>query len=195
MQLIIQFFLQHRRHTVSADEDDDDDDDEIEMHRLSNSDVSRYAQKILSAYDRSANVNISNGLGNSIIGGSEFSYGLPANGSIRGSVDYYDSRAEDDRDTDSINFSNSSGLVGMLNLGETCYMNAALQALSNTPALTGYFLECGDIIEANWKISAPKSSQKQIGLARNYCRLVRDMWSTNENMRYKRKNGKYGIKF
>lgn len=66
----------------------------------------------------------------------------------------------------------------------TCYMNAALQALSNSPPLTGYFLECGNIVEANYEIAAPTSSQRKTGLAKSYYRLVKEMW-----LGQKRKNG------
>lgn len=93
--------------------------------------------------------------------------------------DAYESSADDDYDADG---QLSGGLVGLQNIANTCYMNAALQALSNTPPLTGYFLECGDIIEANNEVTIP--NQRKTGLAKSYHRLVKDMW-----LRHKRTNG------
>lgn len=110
---------------------------------------------------------------------TDFSYGL---NTVNG--DAIDSSADDEADAEQGYYTPYSGLVGLQNIANTCYMNAALQALSNTPPLTGYFLECGDIIEANYEMSAPTSSQRKTGLAKSYYRLVKDMW-----LGQKRKNG------
>lgn len=84
------------------------------------------------------------------------------------------------------------GLVGLQNIANTCYMNAALQALSNTPPLTGYFLDCGDVIEATNELTQNNSnnSQRKTGLARSFHRLVKDMWCRSH-----RSNGNFSSNF
>uniref|UniRef100_A0A674EPX2 Ubiquitin carboxyl-terminal hydrolase n=1 Tax=Salmo trutta TaxID=8032 RepID=A0A674EPX2_SALTR len=43
------------------------------------------------------------------------------------------------------------GLTGMKNIGNSCYMNAALQALSNCPPLTQFFLDCSGLVRTDKK--------------------------------------------
>ena len=65
------------------------------------------------------------------------------------------------------------GVTGLNNLGNTCYMNAALQVVSSTRILANYFkLNC-HLFELNR--SNPLGMKGHI--AKRYGDLVRDMWS------------------
>lgn len=79
----------------------------------------------------------------------------------------------DDFDTEEMEYDEDArprGLVGLQNIGNTCYMNAALQALSNTSPLTSYFLDCAATVNV-------LSTDKKPGISRAYQKLVQEMWS------------------
>ncbi|KAM4722665.1 ubiquitin carboxyl-terminal hydrolase 4 [Rhinophrynus dorsalis] len=65
------------------------------------------------------------------------------------------------------------GLCGLSNLGNTCFMNSALQCLSNTPPLTEYFLS--DEYKKEINRENPLGMKGEIAVA--YADLIRQIWS------------------
>ncbi|XP_013149304.1 PREDICTED: ubiquitin carboxyl-terminal hydrolase 20 [Papilio polytes] len=93
--------------------------------------------------------------------------------SIGARLGSYGISGDDDLDPDDMDYDDdtqSRGLVGLQNMGNTCYMNAALQALSNSQPFTSYFLECAAAV-------AVLAGDKKPGLSRAYQKLIKEMWS------------------
>ncbi|TDH11101.1 hypothetical protein EPR50_G00082260 [Perca flavescens] len=65
------------------------------------------------------------------------------------------------------------GVCGLTNLGNTCFMNSALQCLSNAPPLTEYFLQSSYLEELNF--SNPLGMKGEIAEA--YADVIKQMWS------------------
>lgn len=90
--------------------------------------------------------------------------------------------------SDDLNKFNEIGQLGLDNLGNTCYMNSALQALSNCFAFTSFFLECSSYV--NHIVNLNKSLQQSsisTPLSLKYMKLMRDLWQPANRVNQKTK--------
>lgn len=70
-----------------------------------------------------------------------------------------------------------NGICGLSNLGNTCYMNTALQCLSNCKELTEYFIEGFFLDHVNTKNSLSTGGK----LAYEFCILLKNLWYNNQS--------------
>ncbi|KAM4627248.1 ubiquitin carboxyl-terminal hydrolase 2a isoform 1-T1 [Polymixia lowei] len=76
---------------------------------------------------------------------------------------------------DSMNSKSAQGLVGLRNLGNTCFMNSILQCLSNTHSLRDYCLHNSHRRDLN------NNSRTNTALMEEFAKLIQSMWTSSSS--------------
>ncbi|XP_034023659.1 ubiquitin carboxyl-terminal hydrolase 2a isoform X2 [Thalassophryne amazonica] len=76
---------------------------------------------------------------------------------------------------DSTNSKSAQGLVGLKNLGNTCFMNSILQCLSNTHSLRDYCLHNSHRRDLN------NNSRTNTALMEEFAKLMQTIWTSSSN--------------